>query len=76
MSDKDLNDTSRTNWAALELMKDGDIDYSDITSLTNDFFEKATLRIPVAQAHQLVQIDSDVVYCLLRNLSVRPEFED
>jgi uncharacterized protein (DUF4415 family) len=61
MSDKDLNSTSRTNWSALELMEDEDIDYSDIPPLTEDFFEKATLRVPVTQAHQLVQIDPDVL---------------
>jgi uncharacterized protein (DUF4415 family) len=61
MSDKDLKNTSRTNWAALEAMEDEDIDYSDIPPLTEEFFEKATLRIPVKQAHRLVQIDPDVL---------------
>jgi uncharacterized protein (DUF4415 family) len=61
MSSKDLNDTSRTNWAALEARSDENIDYSDIPPLTEEFFEKATLRIPANQAHQLVQIDSDVL---------------
>ena len=61
MSSKDLNNTSRTNWAALEARSDENIDYSDIPPLTEAFFEKATLRIPVNQAHQLVQIDPDVL---------------
>jgi uncharacterized protein (DUF4415 family) len=61
MSSKDLNDTSRTNWAALEARSDENIDYSDIPPLTEEFFEKATLRIPANQAHQLVQIDPDVL---------------
>jgi uncharacterized protein (DUF4415 family) len=61
MNDKDLKNTSRTNWAALEAMADEDIDYSDIPPLTDEFFEKATLRIPVKQAHRLVQIDPDVL---------------
>ncbi|MBW4692827.1 MAG: BrnA antitoxin family protein [Lyngbya sp. HA4199-MV5] len=61
MSDKDLSNTSRTNWAALEAESDEGIDYSDIPPLTEAFFEKATLRIPAAHAQQLVQIDPDVL---------------
>ena len=61
MNDKDLNSTSRTNWAALEAMDDEGIDYSDIPPLTEEFFENATLRISVSQAQQLVQIEPDVL---------------
>jgi uncharacterized protein (DUF4415 family) len=61
MSSKDLSDTSGTNWAALEARSDENIDYSDIPPLTEAFFEKAALRIPANQAHQLVQIDPDVL---------------
>ena len=61
MNDKDLNNTSRTNWAALEAMDDEGIDYSDIPPLTEDFFENATLRISASQAQQLVQIEPDVL---------------
>ncbi len=43
MNANDSNNTSRTNWAALEAMPDEEIDYSDIPPLTEDFFEKATL---------------------------------
>jgi uncharacterized protein (DUF4415 family) len=61
MNGKDLSDTSRTNWAALEFMEDEGIDYSDIPPLTEEFFEKATLRIPASQAQQLVQIEPDIL---------------
>lgn len=61
MNNKDLNNTSRTNWAALEAMDDEGIDYSDIPPLTEDFFEQATLRIPATQAQQLVQLEPDVL---------------
>lgn len=61
MSGKDLSSTSRTNWAALEAMDDEGIDYSDIPPLTEEFFEKASLRIPATQAQQLVQIEPDVL---------------
>jgi uncharacterized protein (DUF4415 family) len=61
MNSKDLNNISRTNWAVLEARSDENIDYSDIPPLTEEFFEKATLRIPANQAHRLVQIDPDVL---------------
>ncbi|MBD2359168.1 BrnA antitoxin family protein [Tolypothrix sp. FACHB-123] len=61
MSANDLNNTSQTNWEALESMSDEDIDYSDIPPLTDEFFEKATLRIPTAQAKNLIQLDPDVI---------------
>jgi uncharacterized protein (DUF4415 family) len=61
MSGKDLSNTSRTNWAALESMDDEGIDYSDIPPLTEEFFEKAILRIPAPQARQLVRIEPDVL---------------
>jgi uncharacterized protein (DUF4415 family) len=61
MNDKDLNNTSRTNWAALEAGADENIDYSDIPPLTEEFFEKATLRIPANQANRWVQIDPDIL---------------
>ncbi len=61
MNENDLSSTSRTNWAALESMSDEGIDYSDIPPLTDEFFEKAVLRVPAMQARNLVQLDSDVM---------------
>jgi uncharacterized protein (DUF4415 family) len=60
MSRNDLNNTSGTNWSALESRSEENIDYSDIPPLTDEFFERATLRIPADQAHNLVQLDPDV----------------
>ncbi|UNU25367.1 BrnA antitoxin family protein [Microcoleus vaginatus] len=60
MSRNDLNSTSGTNWAALESRSEENIDYSDIPPLTDDFFERATLRIPADRADNLVQLDPDV----------------
>ncbi|MEG3436040.1 BrnA antitoxin family protein [Pannus brasiliensis CCIBt3594] len=59
MNDKDSIDTSRGT--ALEAMDDDSIDYSDITPLTDEFFEKATLRIPASQADRFVQLDPDIL---------------
>lgn len=50
MNVNDSSNTSRTDWAALEVMTDEGIDYSDIPPLTDEFFEKAMLRVPAAQA--------------------------
>ncbi|NUN65295.1 BrnA antitoxin family protein [Pseudanabaena biceps] len=60
MNSENLNITSRTNWTALEAMSEENIDYSDIPPLTDEFFERSTLRIPVDQAQNLVQLDPDV----------------
>jgi len=60
MNRENLHSTSCTNWTALEAMSDEDIDYSDIPPLTDEFFERATLRIPAAQTQNLVQLDPDV----------------
>ena len=60
MNKNDLNSTSGTNWAALESRSDENIDYSDIPPLSDEFFERATLRIPAHRAENLVLLDSDV----------------
>lgn len=60
MKKNDLKSTSRTNWKALESRSEEDIYYSDIPPLTDDFFERATLRTPADQARKLVQFDPDV----------------
>lgn len=61
MNVNDSNNTSRTDWAALEAMTDEEINYSEIPPLTEAFFENATLRIPATQAHSLIQLDAEVM---------------
>ena len=41
-------------------MPDDEIDYSDIPPLGDEFFDRAVLRIPASQAHDLIQLDPDV----------------
>jgi hypothetical protein len=41
-----MNSTSRTDWARIDAMTDDDIDTSDISPLTDEFFSKAKLRMP------------------------------
>jgi hypothetical protein len=61
MNKNDSNNTLGTNWEALAAMSDENIDYSDIPPLTDEFFERATLRITAAQAQNLVHLDPDVM---------------
>jgi uncharacterized protein (DUF4415 family) len=61
MNKNDSNNTSGTNWEALAAMSDDNIDYSDIPPLTDELLERATLRIPSAQAQNLVHLDPDVM---------------
>ncbi len=42
-------------------MKDDEIDYSDIPPLTDAFFDRAVLRIPVTQAQNWIELDPEVV---------------
>ena len=64
MSVNNSKTTSQTDQAALEIMSDEEIDYSDIPSLTEEFFDNATLRIPPSQAHEWIKLDSDVIQWL------------
>ena len=61
MNKNNSQNTSRTDWAALEAMTDDEIDYSDIPPLTEEFFKNATLRIPANQASTLVQLEPDII---------------
>ena len=61
MNKNDSNNISGTNWEELAAMSDDNIDYSDIPPLTDGFFERSTLRIPSAQAQNLVHLDPDVM---------------
>lgn len=54
-----MSNTSRTDWSRIDAMTDEDIDTSDIPPLTDEFFEKATLRMPISAVNTVaIQIDS------------------
>jgi uncharacterized protein (DUF4415 family) len=61
MSVNDSSNTSPTDWAALEAMTDEEIDYCDIPPLTDEFFENPMLRVPAAQADNLIQLVPEVM---------------
>jgi len=45
---------SRNSWS------EQNIDYSDIPPLTDEFFERSTLRMPADRTHNLAQLEPDV----------------
>ncbi len=45
MNRKNIGKSSKTDWIELDSMTDEEIDYSDIPSLSDAFFEQAHLRI-------------------------------
>ena len=60
MNEQHMNENSTTDWARIDAMTD-DIDTSDIPPLTDDFFKRASVRIPKESATMTVQVDADVL---------------
>lgn len=56
-----MNNSSRSDFDALRKLSDEEIDYSDVRPLDSNFFARAELRIPAAQAQLFVRLDPDVV---------------
>ena len=61
MSENDLKNTSKTNWAKLEAMTDEEIDTSDIPPLDEQFFANARLRMPPGKIAVTVSVDKDTI---------------
>ena len=61
MSKKNLKKRSETDWAALDAMRDGDIDFSDIPEADENFFKNAVLRLPQPKVSICLRVDRDVV---------------
>ena len=53
----DMNNNSETNWAKLDTRSESEIDTSDISPLTEDFFNKSRWWKPVSPLNALVQVD-------------------
>lgn len=60
MSANDMNKSSETNWERVDALTDEMIDTSDIPPLSEDFFARATLRMPRQFTTVKIQVDSDV----------------
>lgn len=53
-----MSNTSRTDWDRIDQMGDEEIDTSDITPLSDEFFAKAQLRVPKPSLKVSIQVDS------------------
>lgn len=56
-----INNTSKTDWTRIDAMSHEDIDTSDIPPLSDEFFEKAQLRLPNLAVAITVQVDLDTL---------------
>jgi uncharacterized protein (DUF4415 family) len=62
MKEKDMSNTSRTDWSRIDAMSDEDIDTSDIPPLTDEFFSKAKLRMPSSSLPTVaIRVDSETL---------------
>ncbi len=60
MSKRILKKRSGTDWARIDAMKDGDIDYSEIPEQGKDFFEEAVFW-PGNKQQITLRLDPDVL---------------
>ncbi|NES25733.1 MAG: BrnA antitoxin family protein [Symploca sp. SIO3E6] len=56
-----MKNTSRTDWARIDAMRDEDIDTSDIPPLSEEFFSNAQLRMPKSAVTTTVQVDPETL---------------
>jgi uncharacterized protein (DUF4415 family) len=52
---------SRTNWAKIDALKDGEVDFSDIPEQGKAFFKRAVLRLPQAKTAVTIRLDRQVL---------------
>jgi uncharacterized protein (DUF4415 family) len=52
---------SETDLARIDAMRDEDIDTSDIPVIDEDFFSRATIRLPERKTSVTLRLDKDVV---------------
>jgi uncharacterized protein (DUF4415 family) len=60
MSASNMNKSSETDWERVDAQTDDLIDTSDIPGLSDDFFARATLRMPRQFTTVTLQVDSEV----------------
>jgi uncharacterized protein (DUF4415 family) len=62
MKEKIMNNTSKTDWDRIDATTDDEIDTSDISPLTDEFFAKAKLRMPTSKINTVaVSIDPETL---------------
>ena len=62
MKEEIMSNTSKTDWARIDAMMDDEIDTSDIPPLTDEFFARAKLRMPISKINTVaVPIDPETL---------------
>jgi uncharacterized protein (DUF4415 family) len=61
MKEKNLQKSSRSDWARVDALKDEDIDFSDIPELGEAFFQNADIRLPERKVPVCIRLDREVV---------------
>jgi uncharacterized protein (DUF4415 family) len=61
MNVKNMNRPSATDWARIDAMTDEMIDTSDVPPLSDEFFVKATLRMPRPSVSITVHVEPEVL---------------
>lgn len=61
MNEKDLKNTSKTDWKRIDQMSDEEIDTSDIPPLDDSFFAAAQWRMPEKKIPVTLSVDADVL---------------
>ncbi|BAZ82155.1 hypothetical protein H6F47_01590 [Sphaerospermopsis sp. FACHB-1094] len=61
MNENAMNNTSKTDWARIDAMSDEEIDTSDIPPLSDEFFEKAQLRMPQSPVKIMIEVDPETL---------------
>ena len=61
MNEANMNKRSETNWARIDIMTDEMIDTSDIPPLSDEFFAKATWRMPRPPVAITVRVEPEVL---------------
>ena len=61
MNASNMNKRSETDWARIDVMTDEMIDTSDIPPLSDEFFAKATWRMPRPPVSITVRVEPEVL---------------
>jgi hypothetical protein len=61
MNESDMKNSSETNWAMIDGLKDEQVDRSELPPLEDSFFDRASWRMPEKPISVTVQLDPDLL---------------
>lgn len=61
MNEKNMNNSSETNWDMIDALTDETIDRSEVSPLDDSFFNRATWRMPPERVAVTVELDSELL---------------